>query len=256
MIASIHNERIKEARKLHDARARRRSGLFLLEGVRLVADARAARARFAAVYYDLEAASAAPLVAELAAAGIDCTPVTPAVLASLAETVTPQGIVAVVATPDLPAPSAPDFTLILDRLREPGNAGTLLRSAEAAGVQLVLFAAESVDPFNGKAVRAAMGAHFRLPIRTCAGWPQVQTWLQPQQRLYLAEAHADLDYDEVDWRQPAALVIGGEASGAGAEARAAAQPVRIPMLGGSESLNAAVAGAVILFEAARQRRLR
>lgn len=256
MIASIHNERIKEARKLHDARARRRSGLLLLEGVRLVADAHAAQARFAAVYYDPEAAPAAPLVADLANAGIRCIPVTPPVLASLAETVTPQGIVAVVAMPDLPAHPAPDFTLVLDRLREPGNAGALLRSAEAAGVQLVLFAAESVDPFNGKAVRAGMGAHFRLPIRTCADWPQVQSWLQPQQSLYLADAQAAIAYDEVDWRRPAALVIGGEASGAGPEARTAAQPVRIPMLGRSESLNAAVAGAVILFEAARQRRSR
>jgi TrmH family RNA methyltransferase len=100
-----------------------------------------------------------------------------------------------------------------------------------------------------------MGAHFRLPIVTSADWAGVWQTLPSGQPLYLAEQHAALAYDQVDWRQPAVLVVGGEAAGASAAVRARATPIAIPMLGRVESLNAAVAGAVILFEAARQRRV-
>jgi TrmH family RNA methyltransferase len=150
-------------------------------------------------------------------------------------------------------PERPTLILLLDQVREPGNAGALLRSAEAAGADLVIFAPNTVDPFNDKAVRAGMGSHFRLPLQICRTWEQV-LGLLGDIPLYLAEARADLAYDEMDWRRPAGLVVGGEADGASEEARRAATPIAIPMLGDAESLNAAVAGAVILFEAARQRR--
>jgi len=139
-------------------------------------------------------------------------------------------------------------------VRDPGNAGTLLRSAEAAGVELVLCGPETVDPFNDKVVRAGMGAHFRLPLRICLDWPSVQSWLTSEQKLYVAQAGATIPYDQVAWLHPVALVVGGEASGASLAARSAAQPIAIPMQGNVESLNAAIAGAIILFEAARQRR--
>jgi TrmH family RNA methyltransferase len=157
--------------------------------------------------------------------------------------------------PQLPLPAAATLTLVLDGVGDPGNAGTLLRSAEAAGVELALFAPHTVDPFNEKVLRAAMGAHFRLPLRVCPTWDELQSLLSPHQRCYVAQAAAPTAYDQIDWRQPAALVIGSEAVGPSAEILAIATPVAIPMQGATESLNAGVAGAVILFEAARQRRL-
>jgi TrmH family RNA methyltransferase len=119
---------------------------------------------------------------------------------------------------------------------------------------LVIFAPDTVDPFNDKVLRAGMGAHFRLPLRTCQRWNDVRPLLHADQQIYLAEATASRAYDQVDWRAPVALIVGGEAAGASQEAQALAQPIAIPMLGRAESLNAAVAGAIILFEAARQRR--
>jgi TrmH family RNA methyltransferase len=172
----------------------------------------------------------------------------------LSETVTPQGVAAVVDLPHLPVASPRTLTLLLDQVRDPGNAGTLLRSAAAAGVDLVLFGPETVDPFNEKVLRAGMAAHFHVPLRTCEHWDEVQAWLEPAQPIYLAEAAGAREYDEVNWLLAATLVVGGEASGASAWVRQQATTISIPMQGETESLNAAVAGSVILFEAARQRR--
>jgi len=260
MITSTSNPRIREARKLQRARQRRRQGRMLIEGVRLVDDAWRAGVQPEILFYAPDVIDANPraqtLLAGMQEAGVDCVPCVEGVLAALTETVTPQGIVTVVPLPTLPLPDQPSLIMVLDQVREPGNAGALLRTAEAAGAGLVIFAPNTVDPFNAKAVRAGMGAHFRLPLRVCTTWADVRDLLGPERPLYLAEAGGALFYDEVDWRQSAALVIGGEADGASAEARRVATPITIPMLGGVESLNAAVAGSVILFEAARQRRTR
>lgn len=258
MITSISNTRIKEARKLQNRRQRQATGRLLLEGVRLISDAFQSGIVPHLLFFVPELMDATPqgahLLAQVQSAGVECLACTETVFATLAETMTPQGVAAIVPLPQLPAPPQPTFTLILDQVRDPGNAGTLLRSAEAAGVELVLCGPETVDVFNDKVVRAGMGAHFRLPLRACPDWPSVQSWLAPAQQLYVAQADATLAYDQVDWRQPAALVVGGEATGASLAARTAAQPIAIPMQRQVESLNAAIAGAVILFEAARQRR--
>jgi RNA methyltransferase, TrmH family len=185
--------------------------------------------------------------------GIPVFTITPEVLAAVTETVTPQGIVAVVHIPQLTPPDPPGLVLVLDQVREPGNAGTLLRSAAAAGVDLVLFAPETVDPYNDKVLRAAMGAHFRLPIQIYQQWQEIITTLD-RRACYAADAAGEVAYDQVDWTEPAAIIIGGEASGPSAEAQQLATRVAIPMHRQTESLNAAVAGSVILFEAARQRR--
>jgi TrmH family RNA methyltransferase len=256
-ISSKENPRIKWARKLQQRRVRQAEGLMLIEGVRLVADAWAAGVRPTEIFFEAEAlrgtAKGGALLGELQAAGVHCLPVTPAVFAEVSETVSPQGIAAVVPLPSFPAPAQPTLALLLDGVRDPGNAGTLLRTAEAVGVQLVLFGPGTVDPLNGKVVRAAMGAHFRLPIVEFGDWSEVEAIL-PGVALFVAEMEAPTAYDKVEWCAPSALVVGGEAEGASDEARRRATPVAIPMAGRAESLNAAMAGAVILFEAARQRR--
>jgi TrmH family RNA methyltransferase len=154
----------------------------------------------------------------------------------------------------LSLPKSCTLTLVLDGVRDPGNAGTLLRSAEAAGVELAIFGPGSVDPFNDKVLRAGMGAHFRLPLRICTNWAQVHQLLAGDAQCFLADTEGAIAYDQVDWQQPAVLVVGAEATGGSDEMRAASLTIMIPMAGKTESLNAGVAGSIILFEAARQRR--
>ncbi len=260
MITSTANPRIKDARKLQGSKARRRQRRLLIEGVRLIEDAWRSGIRPIAIFTDPELLAgnqrAAALLSDLEANDVARFVCSPPVFASLIDTVTPQGIAAVVPWPELPLPATPSLTLILDSVRDPGNAGTLLRAAEAAGVELVIFGPETVDPYNDKVMRAAMGAHFRLPVQSCGEWDEIDTLLGPHLTRYLADADGEVSYDRVDWRPPAVLIVGGEAAGASAGARARAELIAIPMLGQAESLNAGVAGAVILFEAARQRRER
>jgi len=257
MITSTTNHRIKDARKLLTRKGRHNAGQLLLEGVRLLGDAWRSGMRPTLVFFspdDLTSSEGRRLLAEMEAAGCECIPCTSTVFASLSETTTPQGIAGVLPLPQLVWPERPTLLLILDGVGDPGNAGTLIRSAEAAGCDGVIFAPAAVDPFNDKVVRAGMGAHFRLPIRSCAAWSAVDALLSPGMRCYLADAHAAFDYTAIDWRAPCALVVSNEAHGASAAARSLSSAVTIPMHGRGESLNAAIAGSVIIFEAARQRR--
>ncbi len=252
-ISSISNNRIKLARKLQRKRYRDETGLCLLEGPRLIGDAWAAASHFESLFVvdTLAIGDDLAFVEAMRAVGVPLFTVTAEVMAALTETVTPQGVAALCAIPQVDLPASPQLTLILDRVRDPGNAGTLLRCAAAAGVDAVLFAPESVDPYNDKVLRAGMGAHFRLPLRICDNWAEIATHVAGQ-AVYVADAAAPLPYDHVEWGQPAALIIGNEAGGPGDEALRLGKTVSIPMHRQTESLNAAIAGAVILFEAARQ----
>jgi TrmH family RNA methyltransferase len=254
MITSVHNERVKYIRSLARRRVRQREGRFVVEGTRLIDEMVGAGVRPALVFYT-EAWAATPdgqrLQSSLALAKDGAWLVSEAVLVICAGTETPQGVLAVV--PSVEVEPRPGLILILDQLRDPGNLGTILRSAEAAGVGQVLLAPGTVDCYNPKVVRSAMGAHFRLPV---AGldWPTIAGRVTGR-AVWIADAAGDVAYDEVDWRVPSALIVGGEAAGAGKRSAALATGrVCIPMAGQAESLNAAMAATVILFEAARQRR--
>jgi TrmH family RNA methyltransferase len=257
MIISRDNATIKAAKRLLQRKGRVERGAVLIEGARLIGDAWRAGIRPERVFIQpdaLRATSPAPgMLEEMAAASVALEEVSDKVFAELVETVTPQGIAAVVAMPSLGVPAQPTLLLALDGVRDPGNAGTLLRSAEAVGVEAVLFGPDSVDPWNGKVVRAAMGAHFRLPIREVESWREAEAFAGGL-AWYVAAGEAPHAYDAIDWLAPSILVVGNEATGASAEVRQRATPIAIPMLGATESLNAAMAGTVILFEAARQRR--
>jgi TrmH family RNA methyltransferase len=172
---------------------------------------------------------------------------------AIADTKTPQGILAVAPFPEIEVEDS-HLGLVLDGLRDPGNLGTILRSAVAAGVGQVITVRGTVDVFGPKVVRGAMGAHFRLPIRADCSWDEISDTLQ-QRQILLADARGETAYDKVDWSQPSVLIMGGEARGAGAEARRLCTgTVSIPMWANVDSLNVAVATSIILFEAARQLR--
>lgn len=178
------------------------------------------------------------------------------VMQAVSDTETPQGLLVVLDQHALPLPPAPDFLLILDGVRDPGNQGTILRTAIAAGVQSVWLAPGCVDAWSPKVLRAGMGAHFRLPIRNLS-WQDIRHSLKQTSgnlRVYLADSAGGMSYLKMDFRTPLALIVGGEAAGAGSEALALAdERVLIPMPGGSESLNAAVAASILCFEVVRQR---
>ncbi len=173
----------------------------------------------------------------------------------LSDVVTPQGLLAVFPFPDFPLPVTdhPLF-LVVDRVRDPGNMGTLLRAAAGAGVDAVFLSAESVDPYNPKVVRAGMGAHFRLPIHALDELARAEIEARCPLRV-IATGDGAVPYDQLEWQQPAVLIIGAEAAGVGEDGvNLGTTTASIPLAAGVESLNAGVAGAVILFEAARQRR--
>jgi TrmH family RNA methyltransferase len=255
MITSIANEKVKYVRSLYRRRVRYRERHFVIEGIRLVEEAFRAGIVPALLFYS-EGINATPggreLLAEIQKGGAPAFAASEMVMKAMADTVSPQGVLAVVPFVELAPPPSPSLVLVVDRLRDPGNLGAILRSANAAGVEQVILAPKTVDPYNPKVVRGAMGAHFRLPIEALS-WPEIAEALAGVQVL-LADARAKRAYYEVDWTQPSALIIGGEAYGTSQEAmELATATIAIPMHGGAESLNAAVAASVILFEAARQR---
>jgi TrmH family RNA methyltransferase len=254
MITSLSNPTLKLVRALQSERkAREQERSFVIEGVRLAEEAVRAKAlvRLALHTDDLDARGRAALH-RLARLGAQVEAVSPRVMAAASDTQTPQGLLAVIPFPNF-AISHLTFVIVLDRLSDPGNLGTILRTADAAGVDAVCLAPGTVDAHNPKVVRAAMGAHFHLPIVE-AGWDELKNRLA-EVNVWLAEAREGEPYDRVDWRAPFALIIGSEAEGpSDAARRFAPQRVHVPMPGHAESLNAAVAAGVLLFEAARQRR--
>jgi TrmH family RNA methyltransferase len=256
-ISSTTNPYVKRIRSLlADRRERRRERLFVLEGVRLIADALASGA-------DLDLALYAPdQLAETDAGQILLDQIAPLpvahqatsqVLAAASDTVHPQGVVALARWPQVER-GKPGLILALDGIQDPGNLGTLLRSAEAVGAAEVLCGRGTADLYSPKVVRAAMGAHLRLAMEQDLSWEDVSERLAFVDHVYAADAAATMPYYAADWRQPSALIVGNEAHGLSEEARSLARVlINIPMRGHAESLNAAIAGSVILFEALRQR---
>lgn len=253
MITSTTNERVKFVRALSQRKTRQEKGRFVAEGVRLVEEAYRAQARPDFIFYTADLSDRGrDLVERWRGSGGVCLEVSPGVMKACADTENPQGLLAVLPLVDRWLPNHPTLSVIADEIRDPGNLGTLLRTAAAAGADEVLLAPGTVDAYNPRAVRAAVGAHFRLPIAAMT-WPAIAAHLAGV-RVWLADARGEHLYTQVDWTQPSALIVGGEAEGASPEAqKMAGGRVSIPMQHGLESLNAAVASAVILFEAVRQR---
>jgi RNA methyltransferase, TrmH family len=257
MITSPDNPTVKQARSLLEPKGRREQGRFLVEGVRLIEEAIRAGMPPALLFFLNQARQhprSAGLLAESERQGSSLLELSPKVFGTLTDTVTSQGVIAVIPIPRVPSPPIVSFVLVLDQVRDPGNLGTILRSAEAAGAQQVVLAPGCVDPWNPKVVRSGMGAHFRLPLLAATRWTDVSHALEGLP-VWLAEAREAKPYDTMDWTQPCALAIGGEAAGFSEEAlQLGAGRVMIPMAGAAESLNAAMAATVLMFEVARQRR--
>jgi TrmH family RNA methyltransferase len=255
MITSNHNPKIKLVRALLSrARDRRDAGAFVVEGVRLVEEAVNSNWPMRFVLYD-ESLSERGMskVESLMSLGVDVEEVSTSVMKAMSETENPQGILAVLNEFQLPIPESPNFILIPDQIRDPGNLGTLLRSAAATGTQAVLVPPEATDVFAPKVLRSGMGAHFKLPIQSMS-WDEIE---QVVKSAGLQVLIADMDGQscwEIDLTKPVVLVVGSEAEGASEAARKLThQKISVPMSGEMESLNAGVAGSVLMFEVVRQR---
>ena len=254
MITSTANPKIKWVRALQaQGRERRSAGAFVVEGVRLVEEAFVAGWEAQLVLYTQDLTERGRSVLDgFAGRGSPLEQVSPEVLRAASDTETPQGLLAVLSQQTLPLPELLQFVFIPDQVRDPGNLGTMLRTAAAAGVQAVFCPPDTADAFAPKVLRAGMGAHFRLPVHSL-DWEGIARLLTSLHVL-LAAMDEGMPYTQADFRLPLALIVGGEAQGAGPQARRLAHAsVHIPMPGGGESLNAAVAAGVLLFEAVRQR---
>jgi TrmH family RNA methyltransferase len=252
VISSLANTKVKYVRRLQaEKRFRHRENAFVVEGTRWLKELVQLGRVPDVIFYTDEWLNADndPILQQLAGAK---QVVTELVMAAMSDLQSPPGVLAVLPIDPLPWPENPSLLLILDGINNPGNLGTMLRTAGAAGTDGVILGPNCVDAYNPKTVRGGMGAHLRLPMQT-ASWAEIGEMVRGM-HVWLAAAAGEKVYTAVNWIQPAALIIGGEASGAGQQAHQLATPIAIPMHAATESLNAAVAAAVILFEAARQRK--
>lgn len=230
---SVKSDRVGAVRRLQQRKYRAREHRFLAEGPQAVAEAVRCHPDtvvevFATEDLDLD---------------VPVTMVPEPVLAAMAETVHPQGVLAVCDFLPFVAPESPDLVVVLHDVRDPGNAGTILRTADAAGADAVYFTGESVDPYNGKCVRSTAGSLFHVPFTTC---PLADVPLEGVQVLATSGA-GDMDLREVDLALPTAWVFGNEAHGL---PEVDWPTVSIPVFGDAESLNLASAAAVCIYASA------
>jgi TrmH family RNA methyltransferase len=258
MLTSRKNPRIQHIRKLQtSARTRRADQLFIVEGIRLVEEVFHSGLIPEAVFCTEDITSRGQkIITGFKNSGVEVTLISPHVMQAASDTKSPQGILVLMPVLQLPIPKDLDFMVILDGIRDPGNLGTILRTAHAASAGVVLIPPGTADPFAPKVVRAAMGAHFGLPIYQM-DWEKIRD-ISKSYNLnhYLADSSGGQPYECSDFRTPLALIIGGEASGAGREAEGLASTrIHINMPGEVESLNVAAAAAVLMFEIVRQRKV-
>ena len=256
MLTSTKNPRIQRIRKLQNSvQTRRKEAFFVVEGVRLVEEVVKAKWKPQFVLYTENIQDRGhQAVVHFQKQGIEVMAAAPHVMQAASDTQSPQGILALIPIPVWQFPTDPTFLVIPDGIRDPGNLGTLLRTALAAGVEAVILPPGGTDAFSPKVVRAGMGAHFRLPIISM-DWENIQSNLTGLS-IFLADSQAGAHYHQTEFQSPLALIICGEASGAGSQAaNLSTSRIHIAMPGKAESLNAAIAGAILIFEVVRQRGL-
>jgi RNA methyltransferase, TrmH family len=280
LLSNPGSDRVRAVRRLSGRSARRREGRFVAEGPQSVTEAVAAHVDAVdagsapvvlAVYATADAARRyAPVLDRAADAGCVVRLATPEVLAAMGDTVTSQGLLAVCAFLDVPleriVAASPGLVAVLAHVRDPGNAGTVLRAADAAGADAVVLTDASVDVFNPKCVRASAGSLFHLSVATGVPLPATVAALRDAGLAVLAaDVAGSLDLDDLQdlaargegpLAGPVAWVFGNEAWGLPDDALAAADAVvRVPVYGRAESLNLATAATVCLYAAARAHRI-
>lgn len=266
MITSTANAQVKElVRLMKKSRVRDEAGVFLVEGPRMIGeltDDPAWRKKIRKIYLSESYANRYSAEAEKLKGLCRTELLTDPVFDHVSGTKTPQGIMAVVERQDyrmadiFGSETGEPHVLVLDNLQDPGNLGTIFRSAEAAGVTGIIMSGDCVDIYNPKVVRSTMGAVLRMPFLYTEDLPGAIYELKAEGILtYAAHLQGEQVYDKADYTSGCAFLIGNEGNGLRDEVAACADcRIQIPMCGNAESLNAAVAAAVLMFEVSRQRR--
>lgn len=260
LITSPANERLKHARRVRDGRE---PNSIFVEGERLIEECLQSRLPLSSCFHSQEPSQRAQAILnQMAQRGCQSFAVTEAALAAVSDTVSTQGLILIAGRPVMkldqvlakPDGKAP-FVLCLDAVQDPGNFGTIVRTAEAAGASGVVALTGCVDAYAPKTLRSAMGSAFRLPIATGVSPEKLLSKARATGlRVVAAAMEAEVTYTNFDWGQPTILILGNEATGISAELLAQCDTrVSIPLRPPVESLNVAAAAAVLLFEAAKQR---
>ncbi|MBI3998093.1 MAG: RNA methyltransferase [Armatimonadetes bacterium] len=259
MIASTRHPLVQTLKRLADHRRPDPDGRILLDGPRLVEAALEAGVPIEAALVADDATSRSQAAAgRLRAAGVRVVEAAPRVVQAVSQVITTQGLVAVARRPrpaDAAVLATADLVLLVaDRIQDPGNIGTMIRTAVAAGATAVAVTEGTADPFHPKVLRATMGAAFSLPILTLTGAALREALAARGVRVLVAEPAAPLLYTDAPVEPPLAIVVGNEAAGPSPAWAMVGTRVRIPLLGPVESLNVAVAAALLLYEVARRGR--
>ena len=251
---------MKDVIKLRNRRHRDRERRFVVEGTRELSCAQESGLALATLYYceELLADGARKVVDRVAAMAVECQPTSRAVFERMSYRHTPDGVLGVAPMPDLELgrlPAADDaLWLVAAEIEKPGNLGAMLRTADAAGVAGMVVVDPVTDVFNPNVVRASMGTLFSVPVAAVSA-SDVRRWLQTRRiRVVAGRPDASVAYTEADLRGAVAIVVGSESSGLDAGwSVPGGEAVRIPLSGRADSINAAMAATVLLFEARRQR---
>ena len=258
MLTSLQNPLVKSIRKLHQAKERRSQAQFLLEGTHLIQEALATRYPLAIACYTPAWEATHPDLALCLQQSVErVEQVSDAVLEAMTTTQHPDGVVAI--APQIfrsPNPAIRGIGLAIETLQDPGNLGTIIRTAVAAEVEGLWLSADSVAPDHPKVLRASAGQWFRLPFAVVDDLDSLLVdWVQAGVQIVAASSHATVDYWSVNFTQPTVIVLGNEGAGLSESLqRRATLQVRIPMAGEVESLNVGISAALLLYEAQRQRR--
>ncbi|MBR2942792.1 MAG: RNA methyltransferase [Clostridia bacterium] len=252
-ISSIHNPIVQSLRELQKAKARREQGLFLADSVKMVREAvELGLCRTLIVERGRENDYAAEIDAA-EHAGCSALLVAPAVMSALSEQKTPQGIMATVKIRPEPERLSGNLIVAMDGVQDPGNVGTILRTADAAGFDGALLSSACADLYSAKTLRATMGSIFRVPTRRTGDLPGELLALREAGYAVVATELGGEDFYTHCPHEKCVLVIGSEGRGVSAAVRdAATHHLALPMRGGAESLNAAVAAGIMIYEMARQ----
>ncbi|PZE21212.1 TrmH family RNA methyltransferase [Paenibacillus xerothermodurans] len=261
VISSVQNPRVKAWTQLLDKKGRDKQGQFIIEGVHLVQEALSSGANLHTIVYAHDRREELPggLLRQAVDLGIDCVAVSQAVLGKCTDTLAPQAVFAVLpklgwGPEELLAPTGPALVVAIDGIQDPGNLGTIIRSADAVGATGVLLGKGTVDLYNPKTVRSTMGSMFHLPITQGDLLQLLPRAAEAGIAVVTTSLQGTTDCYSFDFRRPVWFVIGNEGQGVSAGVSdLTTEHIRIPMRGLAESLNAAMAATVVLFEAMRQR---
>ncbi len=270
VITSLHNERIKEAARLRDARARRQQDRIVIDGARELLRTIEAGIELTEVFvcdelcHSEDCRSVLRTLAEKQPPGVEQLQVSCQVFEKLAYGHRTEGVIGIAKTPsrslaELTLPPNP-LVAVLEGVEKPGNVGAVLRSADAAGVSALVVADGGTDLYNPNAIRASLGAIFTVPLCAASATETIEWLMHRGLTIYTARVDANADYATADFTRPCAIVLGSEAAGLSDrwsqpsdQASDKLMPVRLPMRGQVDSLNVSATAAILFYEAMRQR---